>query len=132
MNNKYSTNHDRCEQVCSPLVPTSTCRLAKALECLATLASAVAGASLHLAESSAPLGTGNNFDRNTALIASRAWIMLLRPFLQLGIGMLWSMSVWIAIGEDGVGGEGRMLLHPLLIYLVPACLGSISVWFALD
>jgi hypothetical protein len=95
------------------------------LEGFAALASAVAGASLHLAESSASLSTAN-----TAQVASRAWLMLLRPFLQLGIGGIWSLSVWFA--SAGQGGEDRALLHPLLVYLIPACLGSVSVWCALD
>ena len=98
----------------------------KGLEGFAALASAVAGASLHLAESSASLSAAN-----TAQVASRAWLMLLRPFLQLGIGGIWSLSVWFA--SAGQGAEDRSaLLHPLLVYLIPACLGSISVWCALD
>jgi hypothetical protein len=55
--------------------------------------------------------------------------MLLRPFVQIATGVLWSMSVWLVVGEDG---ESHLLLHPLLAYLVPMFSGSISVWFALD
>eukprot|EP01043_Picozoa_sp_COSAG02_P103611 COSAG02_NODE_39619_length_415_cov_0.632911_1_plen_95_part_01 len=93
------------QTTCSSLVHAFARRLAKALECFATLASAIAGASLHLAENSASLGAGNTCVRNTPQVASRAWIMLLRPFVQIATGVLWSMSVWLVVGEDGEDGE---------------------------
>ena len=105
-----------------------SCRVVKILEGLAAVAAAVAGDALHLAESSASLSTGNISAANTAQVASRAWIMLLRPCLQLVVGVLWSISVWLAVD----GEVDYSLLHPLVAYLVPTVLGSISVWFALD
>ena len=74
--------------------------------------------------------SNGGIDSQTARVASRAWAMLLRPFLQLGVGILWSTSVWAAAGREDE--QGHSPLHPLLVYLIPAGLGSVAVWFALD
>ena len=112
-------------------VRVPACRIVKVMEGLAVVGATAAGGSLHLAESSAPVGSGGGgIDSQTARVASRAWAMLLRPFLQLGVGILWSTSVWAAAGREDE--QGHSPLHPLLVYLIPAGLGSVAVWFALD
>ena len=91
----------------------------------------MASSSLHRIDDTLPAENSSRLSTNTARVASRAWITLLRPVVQLVVaGLLWSTSVLLAASEEDE--RGGVLLHPLLMYLVPAGLGSMSVWFALD
>ena len=68
--------------------------------------------------------------------------LLLRPCLQLSIGVLWSLTSLLASpAEDIEGGsalgveevgERLLTVHPLLLYLVGAGLGCAAVWLALE
>jgi len=104
-----------------------------------------AGAVLHLAERPTVAdgaGAGSGIQSaaqaygsgQSAQVASRAWALLLRPVVQLGLGLAWSASAFTLISQSEEQEEqtGQLLLHPLVVYLAPVGLGSLAVWFALE